>query len=127
MSIDHKVYSKKDSLFALSNLLKHSDSFILNQVTQSEHLIKELVNCMKSEKNEESVPSINAICFLLSHDDQQVVDRILKHSILEAISIVLKNQDSESNIKVSLWGLSNVAAGSETQIQKLFANNELVE
>ena len=77
---------------------------------------------MKSDKKEESVPSINAICFLLSLDDQQVVDRVLKHSVLDAISIVLKNQDSESNIKVSLWGLSNVAAGSETQIEKLFAN-----
>ena len=74
---------------------------------------------MKSPLQEEWTPALRVAGQLSSSSNSDNVDLFLFHGGLEAVDALLVTQTPATNIKECLWVLSNIAAGTENQIQAI--------
>lgn len=68
------------------------------------------------------MPALRIIGQLTVANTQEIIDRCLWCSVLDKMVILMKYLGDANMIKECCWALSNIAAGSHHQIEKLVEN-----
>lgn len=100
----------------------HSSQILLNKIIDL-NLLQNIIDLTNIENNDLIYYSLRIIGNFAMMEDSQYTDKILEMNVLEILKKFLDKQYIEKIRKESTFTLSNIAAGTQEQIIKLFKSD----
>lgn len=104
--------SQNDLFFGLTTLVKSGNDFMLEQLSKSNDFYRVVIDRLTSMVHEEALSALNAAGELTSSEEPEPVDVFIFFNGLNALKESLEKHHDRELLKVTLWNLSNIAAGT---------------
>jgi hypothetical protein len=97
----------------------------IEDLSKNENFIQNIVKQMYDYHKEECSISIRISGMILSTSND-LINIFLKYNGLKALEVNLYNQSDKNTRLQTLWALSNIGAGTDTHIQSIISNNQII-
>jgi hypothetical protein len=108
-----------DALWALAHISDTSNESMLTMLGRNSQLIIILVQQLSEDDSKVKVPALRCIGNLLTAEDNDVIETLLFHGVLDKFEDLLI-ETNVNIIKETLWSLSNIMASRSDFIETLF-------
>ena len=105
-----------DSLWTLSYLGDTQKDDIIGRIAKQQNVAR-ICHCLSEKDITIYVPALRTIGNILTSNDHNVVDLCLWEGCLDRLTNILYTTNSNL-IKETLWALSNISAGNQSQVEK---------
>lgn len=123
--LSHNGAIKGTSLAALSQFMTDMPMNLIHLITSNE-MVEEVLQLLDSKDSKVYSQAVRIAGQMSVSADHTVVDRLIEGGYLEIINKLL-GSSSSNLLKEVLWSLSNITAGTQSQVQAFLRYTQLFE